>query len=71
MHGVWSAHLRARQLGSEAGDLGDGRADVRCSTLRHLLLEIAPVLLTVDQPDVFGLASLAREELETVVKVGR
>src|SRR3954451_12351895 len=66
-----SADLPTRQLGSEGCDLGDGRPDVRDSTLRQLLLEIAPVLLTVDQPDVLGLVQLELEEPETVVEVGR
>jgi hypothetical protein len=49
----------------------DGRSDVRDSTLRQLLLEIAPVLLTVDQPDVLSLTELELEKPETVVEVGR
>lgn len=43
------------QLGSEGGDLGNGRSDERHPALGHLLLEIAPVMLTIDQPDVLGL----------------
>lgn len=66
-----SADLPTRQLGSEGGDLSDGRSDVRIATLRHLLLEIAAVLLMVDQPDLLSLTSLELEEPKTVVEVGR
>jgi hypothetical protein len=66
-----SAELPTGQLGAENGDLGDGRSDVRRSALRHLLLEVAPVLLKVHQPGVLGLASLDLEEPEAVVEVSR
>ena len=59
------------ELGSEGGDLGNGRSDVRGPALRHLVLEIAPVLLAVAQPDVLGGESLELEDPETVMKFGR
>jgi hypothetical protein len=56
---------------SEGRDLRDGSPDVHDATLRQLLLEIAPVLLTADQADVLGLVYLEPEEPETVVEFGR
>lgn len=70
MSSARSADLPTRQLGSQGGDLGDGRSDVRGSARRHLLLEIAPVALTVGQAELLGLDPLEHEKAEAVTEVG-
>jgi hypothetical protein len=70
MHAMTSAELPTRQLGSECRDLGDGRSDVRRAARGDLGREIAPVRLTVGQPDVLPFESLEFEEPEAVMELG-